>query len=109
MLVPPEPKPLLTADAEINVSLINDAVATDIELVWSTLTKDAVSSFTKKELVWSFVINDDVLSEVKNELVCSLVLNEPVSIELPPPNPLLAADAEMKVSDMNDALSACIA
>ena len=80
MLVPPDPNPLLTADAEIKVSDMNDDVATDIELVWSLVT------------------NDDVLSEVKKELVWSLVTNDDVSILEPPePNPLAAADAEINV------------
>ena len=56
MSVVVSPNPLLTADADINVSDINeednakDAVATDIDPVWDINTKEEVASFNDATL-----------------------------------------------------------
>ena len=81
----------------MNVGSIYEAVATDIELVWETRTNELVSAAVR---------NDPVSDINKNELVWSFVMNDEVSILEPPPNPLLAADAEIKVSEINEAVKA---
>jgi hypothetical protein len=81
----------------MNVGSIYEAVATDIELVWETRTNELVSAAVR---------NDPVSDINKNELVWSFLMNDEVSILEPPPNPLLAADAEIKVSEINEAVKA---
>ena len=80
---PPLPNPLAAAEAEMNVELINEAVATDIDDVWPFVMKELVAELRAVKDVWAEPVK---------------VFKAEISVEPPPPlpNPAAAAEADVK-------------